>query len=70
MSAALANAVAEGRDELTREELEQFAEEQAQTYLGISLAEFRRRAGADALPKDDPIVVHIALLAGVELHTC
>jgi len=70
MSAALAKLEAEQRDQLTPEEAAQFAEEQARQYFGISLDEFRRLAAADELPKDNPIVVHLALLAGVELHTC
>jgi hypothetical protein len=70
MSAALARLEAEHRDELTPEEAEQFADEQARQYLGISLAEFRGLAAAGGLPKDDPIVVHLALLAGVELSSC
>lgn len=70
MSAALAQATKDGRDELTLEEMEQFADEQSRSYLDLNLEEFRRRASADELPTDDPIVVHIALLAGVELHTC
>ena len=69
MSAALAQSLEEGRDELTSEEMEQFADEQARAHLGISIYEFRRRAAEETLP-DDPNVVHIALLAGVELHTC
>lgn len=70
MSAALAQAAKDGRDELTREEMEQFAEEQARAYLNMDLAEFRRRAADDTLPTDNPTVVHVALLAGVELHAC
>jgi len=70
MSAALSQAVGEGRDELTPEEAERFADEQAREYLDMSIEEFRSRAAADALPEDDPMVVHIALLAGVELHRC
>ena len=60
----------EERDELTAEEAEQFAEEQARKYLRMSIAEFRQRAHDGNLPEDDPVVVHIALLAGVELQHC
>jgi hypothetical protein len=70
MSQILSKAVAEGRDELTLDEAEQFADEQAQQYLGMPIDEFRRRAADDELPEGDPMVVHIALLAGVELHAC
>lgn len=70
MSPTLSRAADENRDELTAEEAEQFADEQAQEYLDMSVSEFRERAAAGTLPADDPMVVHIALLAGVELHTC
>jgi hypothetical protein len=70
MSPTLSKAVAEGRDELTPEEAARFANEQAQQYLGMSVEEFRKRAAADDLPEGDPMVVHVALLAGVELHAC
>ena len=70
MSAALSHATEEGRDELTVEEAEQFADEQAHKYLRMSIDHFRKLAAEDRLPKDDPMVVHIALLAGVEIHSC
>lgn len=70
VSPTLANVVEEGRDELTPAEAESLVEEQTQQYLGISAVEFRRRALADELPTDNPMVVHIALLAGVELRSC
>jgi len=69
MSPALARSLEENRDELTAEEAAAFAEEQAQKYLGMSIGEFRRRAEDDSLP-DDPMVVHVALLAGVRVHSC
>lgn len=69
-SGGLAEAIADGRDELTPEEAAQFAADQAQEYLGISLEEFRRRAADGTLPDDDPMVIHIALLTGVELRSC
>ena len=47
MSAALAQAAKDGRDEPTREEMEQFAEEQARAYSNMDLAEFPRRAADD-----------------------
>lgn len=62
-------ATEQGRDELTPDEARQFLEEQVKTYLDMSVEEFRKRAHADALP-DDPMVVHLALLAGVDLHSC
>jgi len=70
MSPTLSKAVSEGRDELTPEEAEKFADEQSSQYLGMSIGEFRGLATKDALSRDDPMVVHIALLAGVELHSC
>ncbi|HEY5244421.1 MAG TPA: hypothetical protein VIJ60_02050 [Acidimicrobiales bacterium] len=70
MSPTLSKAVTEGRDELTPEEAERFADEQAQQYLGMSIEEFRKRAAADDLPEENPMAVHIALLAGVELQAC
>jgi hypothetical protein len=70
MSPTLSHVVQEGRDELTAPEAERFAEEQARQYLSMSIDEFRTRAATGDLPVDDPIVVHIALLAGVELQGC
>src|SRR5205807_9074380 len=70
MTPALARAIEEGRDELTLEEARQFAEEQTQKYFGMSVDEFRRVAQAGELPEDDPMVVHVALLAGVDLLSC
>ncbi len=70
MSPTLSRALDEGRDELTVEEAEQFADEQANKYLGMPIDKFRVLAAEDRLPNDDPMVVHIALLAGVELHSC
>ena len=70
MSPTLSRAAEEGRDELTLEEAEKFADEQAREYLGISIKEFRRLASTGELSMDDPMVVHIALLAGVELPAC
>jgi hypothetical protein len=70
MSPTLSRVVREGRDELTPEEAEKFADEQARQYFDMSVADFRNQAAAGALPQDDPMVVHVALLAGVELHTC
>jgi hypothetical protein len=70
MSPVLSNAVDEGRDELTAEEAEQFADEQSREYLGMSIEDFRDHAARDELPHDEPMVVHVALLSGVELHSC
>jgi hypothetical protein len=70
MSPALQNAVDEGRDELTPAEAEEFANEQTLEYLGMTIAKSRELAAAGHLPQDDPMVVHIALSAGVPLHTC
>jgi hypothetical protein len=67
---ALAQAVAEGRDELTSDEAEQFADDQAREYLGMSVDEFRRRAADGTLPEDDAMVIHIALLPGARLRSC
>lgn len=67
---AVSDAIQEGRDELTPEESRRFAEEQVGEYFGISVEEFRRRAEAGSLPEDDPMVVHLALLTGADLHTC
>jgi hypothetical protein len=66
----LSRALEQGRDELTVEEAEQFADEQARKYLKMPIDRFRQLASEDRLPYDDPMVVHIALLAGVELHSC
>jgi FKBP-type peptidyl-prolyl cis-trans isomerase (trigger factor) len=70
VSPTLSKVVEEGRDELTPEEAEQFADEQSRQYLGMSIGEFKELASNDALSHDDPMVVHIALLAGVKLHSC
>ena len=70
MSPTLTKAQDEGRNELTPEEAAQFAEEQAQQYLGMSIEDFKRCAASGELPEDNPMVVHIALLAGVELPSC
>jgi hypothetical protein len=70
MSPTLSRVLDEGRDELTVEEAEQFADEQANEYLGMSIDKFRQLAANDCLSHDDPMVVHIALLAGVQLHSC
>ncbi len=61
--------LAAGRDELTPAEAAAYVEEQIQKHLGMTLIEFRRAAEDDELP-DDPMVVHLALLAGVHLHAC
>jgi hypothetical protein len=70
MSPTLSRVTEEGRDELTVEEAEQFADEQAKKHLNMTIAEFKERAASGDLPHDDPMVVHVALLAGVELHSC
>ncbi len=70
MSPTLQKAYEEGRDELTPDEALAFLNEQTQQYLDMSLDEFRRQAEAGTLPSDNAMVVHIALLAGVELHHC
>ena len=70
MSPALAKALQEGRDELTRQEAHEFAEEQALQYFGISVEEFVKQAEAGNLPHDDPMVLHLALLTGARLQAC
>jgi hypothetical protein len=70
MSAVLNRARNQGRDELTAEESEEYLNEQSLRYFGIPITEFRQRAVADTLPADDPVVLHIALLAGVTLPHC
>lgn len=70
MTSALADAINEGREELTPEESRRFAEEQVQRYLGLSVDEFLVRAEEGTLPEEDPMVVHLALLTGAKLHSC
>jgi hypothetical protein len=70
MGSVALEAVDDGRDELTADESERFVDEEARRYLGMSVGEFRKRAAADDLPEDNPMVVHIALLAGVQLQHC
>jgi uncharacterized glyoxalase superfamily metalloenzyme YdcJ len=70
MSPTLSQVAKDGRDELTPDEAQQFASEQAKQYLGMTIEKFKELAAANELPDDDPMVVHIALLAGVELHSC
>ncbi|HVC15446.1 MAG TPA: hypothetical protein VND62_11370 [Acidimicrobiales bacterium] len=70
MSPTLEAVAREGRDELTPAEAQQFADEQTREYLGLSLSEFRRLAATGELSTDDPMVVHIALIAGVDLPRC
>jgi hypothetical protein len=60
----------EGRDELTAEEMAEFAAEQVRTYLGMTVAEFRQHAQDGTLPMDNWMVVHLALLTGVDLPSC
>ncbi len=60
----------EGRDELTPDEFAQLLEEQTRRYFGISVAEFRSRAEEGSLPVDHPMVIHLALLTGANLHAC
>lgn len=59
----------EGRDELTPAEAEEYAAQQVRKYLDMSVQEFRDRAEAGTLPKRS-VVLHLALLLGVELKTC
>lgn len=70
MSAALAHAIEEHRDELTEEEARAFAEEQTQKYFGLSVGDFVRQAEAGALSEDDPMVIHLAFLTGARLRSC
>ena len=70
MSPVLAKALEEGRDELTPDEARQFADDQSRQYFGLSIEEFIERATAGELPHDDPMVLHLALLTGVRLHSC
>lgn len=70
MSPALAKALEEGRDELTREEAREYAEEQTRKYFGLSIDEFVERAEAGSLDHDDPMVLHLALLTGADLRSC
>jgi hypothetical protein len=59
----------EGRDELTPEETRKLIDEQARKYLDMSFEEFIERAKAGTLP-DEPVVAHLALLAGVDVGSC
>lgn len=70
MTAGVARAVEEGRDELTHDEASAYAEEQTEKYFGLSVAQFVRSAEEGTLPEDDPMVVHLALLTGAKLHSC
>lgn len=70
MSPTVVTAIEAGRDELTHEEARAFAEEQTQEHFGLSVEEFAQRAADGTLPEDDPVVVHLALLIGVRLHSC
>lgn len=61
---------AEGRDELTPEEARAYAEEQTQKYFRLSVEEFIAQAEAGALPEDEPMAVHLAILTGARLPSC
>ncbi len=69
MTAGVAKAIQEGRDELTAEEAREYVEAQVRDRLGMSLAEFYRRASAGDLP-EDPSVPHLVLLAGADSSGC
>jgi hypothetical protein len=58
--------IAEGQvRELSEEEWEQMADEQARKYLGISAAEFARRLKTGEMDvDDDPDVMRVAMLLG------
>lgn len=60
---------ADDRDELTQDEARAFAAEQTEKYLGMTPEEFADAAANDTLP-DTPVVLHLALLLGVELTRC
>jgi hypothetical protein len=53
----------EDRDELTADESRRYAEQEIWNYLGLSLAEFLKRAEQGTLP-DKPVVPHLLLITG------
>jgi hypothetical protein len=70
MERVLREALREDQDELTLAEARELAEEEACNHFGMTVDEFRRAAKEGTLPEDDPMVAHLALLTGAEIHSC
>lgn len=69
MTAGLADAVAEGRDELTPEEAQEYLDAQTQAVYGLPLDEFIKLAEANELPPH-PALAHLVLLTGARSDSC
>lgn len=63
-------ALAEGRDELTRDEARRYVEQQTEAHFGLSVDKFVAAARDGTLDPDDPFVLHLALMTGVKLDAC
>ena len=69
MTSGVAQAIKEGRDELTPDEAAEYVADRVRCELGISLDEFLQKAEAGTLP-ESPAIAHLILLTGATATTC
>lgn len=69
MTPGIANAVFEGRDELTEEETDEYVESETMRVYGLSVADFIAAAEAGNLTPG-PALAHLVLLTGARTDSC